>query len=329
MSQIVESPAQLEPLEKKVIQALDSLELRGSSLLLAVSGGLDSMVMATALCRLHCLLRLNLGVAYIHHGPAETPVGDQYRLKAFAVVRDWAQQRGVNFYSNFTGELAEGEPLVGESGLRDFRYNQLFKILQSSGLQKLVVAHHFEDLLETRLIRLIRGTGPEGLFSMGEGGGDLVRPLLRCSRKALEDYGEKRGVLFVEDPSNQEREPLRNWLRYEWLPLLEEKRQGATESFARSLEQIVQGIQGRESSDGVISEGKILKMPYLTLSSREKCQIIAKYLRDKGAKNYSTGQVSEVVKRLQRQEQSFEFTCAGAKWSVDAKHVIAMIQSNP
>ena len=117
-----------------------------------------------------------------------------------------------------------------EAALREQRY----AVLDALPVDRVALAHHEQDLAETVLIRLLRGTGSVGLAAMRPRRGKYVRPMLGVSREAIVAYARAMGLTWVEDPTNEERIALRNRIRHELTPLLEQIRPGAIRALARS-----------------------------------------------------------------------------------------------
>ncbi|MEQ1878090.1 MAG: tRNA lysidine(34) synthetase TilS, partial [Bdellovibrionia bacterium] len=225
-------------LEANAYRLIGQKNLTGRHLLACASGGLDSTALLNVLSALAKTCKLKVTVAHVHHGDANSdPVardarGDSgYRDRAAAFVAEQAENLGFGFVLG----RAEGSP-ASEAELRKARYLELQKIKLQTGAQLLTLAHHRDDLLETRLIRLIRGVGPEGLKSMSILNGNRFRPFLQTPRVLLEDYLNEISAGWLEDPSNESDGALRNWIRLQWLPQLERKRPGAGQALARSLE---------------------------------------------------------------------------------------------
>lgn len=273
-------------LEHAVVRELKGV---GGRWLLAVSGGVDSMVMAEVLRRWARGLGVEILVAHIHHGSAASAEQKRYRERARRHVRNWCHRHGIAFMTN----RAQNLNLKSEADLRAYRLKWLAEWKAVSGASHLVFAHHQDDLLETRLLRLIRGTGGQGLKSMHVRQGSNLRPLLHVSKAEIEAYARARQLKFVDDPSNRDLGPLRNWLRYEWLPALEKKRPGAGRAMGRSLE-ILSEIAVVESKNIVGLRRNLMREN--SLPQAEK--MVAQYLKQLGVRNYGRGHVREVLKRL-------------------------------
>jgi len=202
--------------------------------------------------------------------------------------------------------------------------------MKKKNIEILSLGHHLDDLLETRLIRLIRGVSEEGLVSMKSYAHPLFRPLLGVEKKEIVLYLRDLGQDFVEDPSNQEVEYLRNWIRMIWLPELEKKRKGSIKTLARSLEQISQKTSRREPSLSLYeksqkilaNEGVLSRVFYLTLSSEEKTQILAQYLISQNKYQFSLAQLEEIKKNLDKSKKEHTFRVVACQWICDAERIL-------
>lgn len=293
--------------------------------ILAVSGGLDSMALLELFCHFNKNFQTDFSVAHFHHGPAPKDKQTQYRFKTYEFVRDQCEKRGVDFHSNFDGNNSEifinsfSAPLKSEAEFREARLGFLEKLLAQEKGDFLVFAHHKDDLFETRLMRLIRGVGPDHLFSMEFQQGERLRPLLDFSKKELETYMQSHGGEWLEDPSNGEDGAFRNWIRNDWLPQLEHKRPGSRDSFARSLETLMSENE-KENLDfsRFMDEGSLFVSEMLSLGDQEKIRVVAEYFRRLGVKNYGQSHLKEVLKRLDTSQKRLTFKLLGQRWKVDA-----------
>ncbi len=181
----------------------------------AVSGGADSMVL------LHCLLRLReewslaLHVAHFDHGLRETSRQDARFVEEIAAT--W----GVPVTTGAWGEkVPRGRSLQAEA--RRARYRFLEQVASQVGATKVALGHHRDDQAETVLLHLLRGSGLRGLRGMMPlSDGRLIRPLLEVGREAIEGYVKRHHLSFVEDASNQNTRYLRNRIRSKLLPVLQ------------------------------------------------------------------------------------------------------------
>jgi tRNA(Ile)-lysidine synthase len=186
----------------------DALALDGR-VVLAVSGGLDSMVLLDAAA--HAIEGERLIVATFDHGTGSDATA------ASALVVHRARVLGLECSS---GRAVRS--LRSEAELRSARWDFLRLVATDAGA-RVCTAHTASDQVETVLMRLLRGAGPRGLAGLN-GGGDVVRPLLPFMRSVLERYSSARELRWVEDPSNASRRFLRNRVRHDLLPALRQVR---------------------------------------------------------------------------------------------------------
>lgn len=191
----------------------------GNHVLVAVSGGADSVAL------LHCLYRLSpgmqwkLAVAHFNHGIRGA---DADRDEEF--VAGLAAQLGLPFVcerARLAGAAAAGRPNL-EQAARTARYAYLRRAARSLGADKIAVGHSLDDQAETVLSRLLRGSGVEGLSGIRPVlDGIIVRPLIECRRSQILAYLRRRRLSFREDTSNRDLGFERNRIRHGLIPYLE------------------------------------------------------------------------------------------------------------
>lgn len=276
--------------EHAVLRALPKGRYQGELWLLAVSGGADSMAMAEILYRWRRLLGVRLAVAHVHHGVDSS----LHRDRAQDTVSEWAHRRGLLFFSNPREETG----CRSEQELRRYRLRWLSRWFHANRFDRVVFAHHRDDLLETRLLRLIRGAGPQGLKAMAVERGKILRPVLHLSRAELREYARIQGLEWAEDPTNRSEQSLRNWLRHTWMPQLEKRSKGSLNSLARSLTTL-------SKDDFTETIGPYVGLRRVALEKAVPARredIVARYLRALGVKGYSQSHVQELLKRLGSRE---------------------------
>ena len=191
-------------------------------ILLAVSGGIDSMTMAD-LFR-NSALRLPFAVAHFNFclRGADSD-GDE------ALVRDWCGEQGVAFFRQEAEAkaFAAAQGLSVEMAARRLRYDWFAQLCRDEGFTHLAVAHNLDDRAETLLLHLLRGTGERGLAGIwadvplpGADSVRLIRPLLDFSRRDIEAYAVRAGVPFRIDATNADTTIPRNRIRHEVFPQL-------------------------------------------------------------------------------------------------------------
>ena len=210
-------------------------------LLLAVSGGLDSICLAHYFIKNRETFGIEwLGIAHVHHGLRE---GTADRDAAF--VEAFAKSHGVPFFlKKLDGEALKAAEGSLEENARDARYKALMDTLATTWSQRdktaIVTAHHAGDQAETMLMRLRRGTtlaGLRGIQTLRQAQGPFIyRPFLNVSREELLAYARENGLEWCEDESNADVKFARNKIRHVFLPHLEENCPGATQQLCRIAE---------------------------------------------------------------------------------------------
>lgn len=206
---------------RELERAAPRLGLAGQTVLVAASGGLDSSVLGHALAACAERLRVRVVLGHVHHGlrGAEADA-DEAAVAALArALGAGFASRRVDPRARRAGLTSRARPTLQEAA-RELRYAALREMAAALGAGRIATAHHADDQAETVLLRLLRGTGPDGLAGIPERSPDgvLVRPLLRASRAELQRYAESHGLRWREDASNRSRDYARSRLRTTWLP---------------------------------------------------------------------------------------------------------------
>ncbi|WP_282014723.1 tRNA lysidine(34) synthetase TilS [Marinifilum flexuosum] len=193
----------------------ENLFYRDEKVLVAVSGGIDSVVL------LHMLLKMEVNCAIAHcnfHLRGDESDGD------FEFVKNLAKQYNLPFYSKDfdTKTYADSNKLSIEMAARELRYEWFNQILELENYQYIAIGHHADDVAETVLINLVRGTGIHGLTGIKSKLGKIIRPLLPFTRQELEDFAESEGLNYREDSTNRETDYVRNKIRHQVIPVLEQ-----------------------------------------------------------------------------------------------------------
>lgn len=207
-------------------------QLKDKKLLLAVSGGIDSMVLLDLfyklrfdICVVHCNFQLR---------------GNESDADEM-LVRETCQDRFIPYFieSFDTLEFAKENKLSIQLAARKLRYDWFQEII-SLGFDYVLTAHHLDDNVETFLINFIRGTGLEGLTGIPAQNGNIIRPLLPFSREEIENYANENKIQWREDLSNASDKYFRNKLRHNIVPILKELNTGFLDSFQNTLHHLQQ-----------------------------------------------------------------------------------------
>lgn len=201
--------------EFKNFIAVNNLIKPGDRILLTVSGGIDSMVMA----HLFYKQNYNIGIAHCNFGLRSTASDKDEDL-----VRNFAGDHKIPFYvKKFqTKEFAGKNKLSVQMAARDLRYKWFEELRKENGYDTIAVAHNLNDNIETLLINLTRGTGLAGMTGMKPLSNKIIRPLLFATRKDILNYRNKHKIEFREDSSNADTKYTRNKIRHLVIPVLKE-----------------------------------------------------------------------------------------------------------
>lgn len=231
-----------------------------STYIVAVSGGVDSMVLLDLLSRLAGSWGWTLIVAHLDH--AQRPGSEEIAMRVGAIT----DRYGHRFVTN----RLRAERL-NESAMRDRRYAWLREMRNAYDAAAIITAHHANDRLETAMWHAIRGSGRHGLTSLRQGHEDLIRPLIRFRRGDILLYAHQQDLDWDEDPSNADTDFTRNVIRHEllgnapiwdphyhqnltdWLDHLQNINQRVDTMLERLLEQVAEPVQG----------GYVLQLPLL------------------------------------------------------------------
>ncbi len=202
---------------KKFLQFISDnqlFDIKNDTVLLGVSGGPDSVVMADLFFR----AKIRFEICHVNFNlRGEDSVADM------EFVKNLCEKYSVHgsFYSVDTKEYARKNKLSIEMAARDFRYSKFEEISLEKKIPYIAVAHHGGDAVETFLLNLTRGAGLKGLTGIRVKNGKIIRPLLCFSRYEIMDYIEKQGLSFRTDKTNFENDYTRNKIRNQIIPLFE------------------------------------------------------------------------------------------------------------
>ena len=225
---------------RRYIQESRLLEA-GDKLIVAVSGGADSVALWHVLSALRPRLNLQLHLAHLNHllrgGEAAADAefarrlaeesNCPYSIEAVAVA-DYAQEQKISL----------------QDAARKLRYQFLRRLAREQGAAKIALGHNADDQAETVLMRLLRGSGPEGLCAIPPRRDKIIRPLLCCTRREILHFLQERQLPYREDSSNQKDIYLRNRVRRRLLPLLLEE---YNPRLKRQLNQLAHILRDEES----------------------------------------------------------------------------------
>ena len=191
----------------------------GDHVLVAVSGGADSVALLLCLHKLARALPLSLTIAHLNH---------RIRGQEGDADEDFVRSLSAGLHLPFCSEAIEvkKQAIEGKHNLEELarlkRYEFLRRTARRIGAQKIAVGHNLNDQAETVLFRFIRGSGIEGLSAIHPVvDGLVIRPLLDCSRKEIVEYLKQKGASYRDDSTNKDVQLARNRIRMELVPYLE------------------------------------------------------------------------------------------------------------
>ncbi|MBQ3354049.1 MAG: tRNA lysidine(34) synthetase TilS [Bacteroidales bacterium] len=254
------------------------LDCPSGKYILALSGGIDSMVLADMLLK----SKTDFVLAHCNfHLRGEESDGDEQ------FVREFAERNGLTLYVKQFNTLnyAEEHKLSIEMAARELRYAWFEELRQQLRYDYIAVAHHADDQLETFFINLLRGSGIRGLKGMQSINGHVIRPLLDLSRAEIQQYAIENGIQWREDHTNAETQFLRNKIRHELLPVIDSISKEGRASILKSINHLASENElYRELVDEklfqiVKQDGEVQKTSHL---SPLISQLLFEWLRDYG-----------------------------------------------
>lgn len=264
-------------------------------LILAVSGGVDSMVM------LHLFQQLEIDFVVAHcNFKLRGSESDSDEI----FLRDFCSEQGIEIYVKIfeTKEYAITKGISIEMAARELRYSWFEDLLEKLQFDYLATAHHQDDLVETMLINLSRGTGIRGLSGIQPKTGNVIRPLLFANRLQITNYTAANKIPFQEDSSNDELVYQRNIIRHKLIPMFEEinpafrKNMNRTAAILRETEKIYQHKVEEEENRLIENDGDFIKIKIGELIKTEsKESILFEILHPLG---FNNDQVDEIIQSI-------------------------------
>lgn len=206
--------ATMKRMEKRIGQKLEAMGvMRGERLGIAVSGGVDSMVLLHCVCLLRQELNMTVVAYHMEHG-----IRAKQSLEDMRFVQRVCEEYGVECIAQRADvpALAASQGVSLETAARQARY----AFLDKQQADHIATAHHMDDLAETVVMNLIRGSGTRGLCGIPAVRGRYIRPMLDIARQEIEAYAKKMNIAFVHDETNEDAAYTRNYVRKEIMPRL-------------------------------------------------------------------------------------------------------------
>ena len=255
-----------------------------NKILIAVSGGADSLALAELMINSRQQFNLELCIAHFEHG-----LRGQESIDDAAFVKTFAEERGIKFIGG-TGDVknfAAQKKISVETAARILRYEFLSKVKGDFNCDAITLAHHADDQAETILMRLLRGTTSTGLSAMKfrtfSEYGLLIRPLLRFRKIELENFCRKKNLLPRVDSTNFKPDATRNKIRLELMPALEKFNPALVETLCRLSEVTAEetdfiDTQAEKIFSVVVRDNSIVRAEFLKIHPALQRVVIKKFL---------------------------------------------------
>ena len=225
---------------KKVQKTIEKNNMlkNGDKVIVALSGGADSVALLFVLCHLKKEYNLTLYALHVHHG-----IRGEEADEDCSFCMDLCSKMGVELFIKQydVPEMADEMGISEEEAGRNARYDAFEEMTFLLGADKVAVAHNMNDDAETVIMRLSRGTGMKGLCGIAPTRDNIIRPLINCSRAEIEKYLEGENAAYRTDSTNLEDDYTRNRIRHNVLPVLEnEVNSGAVANIAYASQMLAE-----------------------------------------------------------------------------------------
>lgn len=287
-------------------------------ILLAVSGGIDSMVMIH-LFQAH---QFDISVAHVNFQlrGSESDGDEQF-------AKDYCAQHSIQFFSERfdTSEYATKNSLSTQMAARELRYAWFDELIKSNHFDVVATAHHLNDSIETSLLSFVRGSSIEGLDGIAVKNGKIIRPLLFATRDQIANYAQENKIAWREDSSNASNDYQRNFIRHKVVPLLKELNPSLENSFQDSIEKIaganeftILGIEQWKEKFEQRNLGQILLSKTGFDKSQNPAGLLWNLVKEFG---FNLDQCSQVVRALHGQSGK-HFSSHHYELTIDREHLI-------
>ena len=202
-------------MKNRIISRVRALSHKNDSphFLLAVSGGIDSMVMLDFFVKNQSNLDCKISVCHINHNYHSKS------LKMSKIVSNYCNKNNIELFNTILKKQVLNNNI--ESQLRKKRYNELEKVRKNISAHYIVTAHHFDDQIETALMRILNSSSLDSIMGIKTLNNVIFRPLIDISKDEINSYAKKNKIVYGIDPTNNDISLTRNFLRKKIIALLE------------------------------------------------------------------------------------------------------------
>lgn len=292
------------------------------SFLLAVSGGADSIAVFHLMMQFKNMFGYDLRVAHVHHGYGGIDAQNQFRDRSLSLVKKLCEQHQIPLLSN-ENKIQSSSHLKSEADYKKYRYTW-FNAWRAEN-EILVLGHHAEDLLETQLMDLLRGSHFEHWKKFKAFYEGVFRPLFYANKKSIIQHLKEKKLKYEQDPSNAQTQMTRNWLRAELLPALEEKFPGAVSSLSQNLWRLYkyEAKISDASLQQAVSKHEVSLSKWLLFSYSQKEKFVLECHLGLSKTSLTLGQIKEVIRHLDQRHKSIKFQTGPIFWIKNAEKIKA------
>ncbi|MBT1248453.1 MULTISPECIES: tRNA lysidine(34) synthetase TilS [unclassified Thermosipho (in: thermotogales)] len=270
-----------------------SVITENDKILVAVSGGVDSMTLLYILNEVKEKIGIEIFCATINHGIRKESKNEVIFVKKFC------ERLNIPCFTSSVDALAYAKEnkLTLEEAARKLRYGILRNFKKKLGVKKIAVAHNLNDLVENVLFRISRGTGPFGVYGMKPVSGDIIRPLLFYTRFEIESFAKENNIDFVVDKTNYDVKYTRNFIRHEIVPKFKKINpafEGAVFRFVENLWELEKFVDKKINLESVpLLNGILFKIP-------DDDYVLIEFVRRQTLKHYGIAPDKEKLDRLKK-----------------------------
>jgi tRNA(Ile)-lysidine synthase len=278
------------------IEKLVSQKLKPDKYVVAVSGGVDSVVLLDIVSKIK---NLELIVAHFDHGVRIDSKLDQQ------LVRDLAKKYGLIFE---TKSVILGSN-ASEQLARNARYQFLKSVMNAHQANGIMTAHHQDDVIETAVFNLLRGTGRRGLTSL-DSNQVVFRPMLGIAKDQIRQYAQQHHLIWREDSTNRDLKYRRNLIRSE---LARIKDRSVIDSLLAEINNLKSTNQDLDQAldellVNISKDNKLLKNEFINLPHKLALEVMAKWLRQNKISNYNSKLLNNLVVAAKSYKNQSQFS---------------------
>lgn len=261
------------------------INIPSGTYVVAVSGGVDSMVLLDLLAKRVSTDNIRLVVAHFDHGIRVDSSLDR------ELVQMSANEKGLQFVY----EIGNLGPSTSEAVAREARYRFLNKVVAAANAKSIITAHHQDDVLETAVLNLLRGTNRRGLTSLRSTQG-VLRPLLKYPKAELKQYAKDNQIVWREDSTNSDDTYRRNYVRHNLIDRLD------APTRAKLVDIVTKATENNDQLDGELddyigqeSKNELNRSEFVKLPHDVAREVMAAWLRANGIREFDKKMIERLV----------------------------------